>query len=86
MTAHRSVGWASGYMREVVSSTPAGPTLRVLKEDATFEREYYLCNYISKWLDFQVFPDEDYKPEVPSHNARGAFHMHSADPVELRPS
>ena len=28
---HSSVGWASGFMREVVSSTPAGPTLRVLK-------------------------------------------------------
>ena len=45
-------------VREVVSSTLAGPTLRVC-----------LCNYISKWLDFQVFPDKDYKLEVPSHNS-----------------
>ena len=30
--------------REVVSSTPAGPTLR---------NKWYLCNYISKWLDFK---------------------------------
>ena len=28
------------------------------------------CNYISKWLDFQVFSDKDYKPEVPSHNLK----------------
>ena len=27
-----------------------------------------LCNYICKWLDFQVFSDKDNKPEVPSHN------------------
>ena len=47
--------------REVVSSTPTGPTLRVL-------RKCCLCNYISKWLDFQVFSDKNYKPEVPSHN------------------
>ena len=31
-------------------------------------RKCCLCNYISKWLDFQVFSDKDYKPEVPSHN------------------
>ena len=24
---------------------------------------------MSKWLDFQVFSDKDYKPEVPSHNS-----------------
>ena len=29
-----------------------------------------LCNYISKWLDFQVFSDKDYKLEVPSHNLK----------------
>ena len=40
-------------MREVVSSTPAGPTLR---------RKCCLCNNIRKWLDFQVFSDKDYKP------------------------
>ena len=45
--------------REVVSSTPAGPTLRVLKE---LSRKCCLCNYISKWLDFQVFSEKDYKP------------------------
>ena len=25
-------------------------------------------NYVSKWLDFQLFSDKDYNPEVPSHN------------------
>ena len=24
----------------------------------------------SKWLDFQVFLDKDYKPEVPSHHPK----------------
>ena len=48
-------------VREVVSSTPAGPTLRVFKH---LRRKSCLCNYISKWLDFQVFSDKDYKPEV----------------------
>ena len=52
MVEHRVV------VREVVSSTPVGPTLRLC-----------LFNYISKWLDFQVFSDKDYKPEVPSHNS-----------------
>ena len=28
-------------------------------------RECCLCNYIRKWLDFQVFSDKDDKPEVP---------------------
>ena len=50
---HRSV------TREVVSSTPVGPTLRVLKY---LSRKCCFCNYISKWLDFQVFSDKDYKP------------------------
>ena len=59
MVEHRAV------MREVVSSTPGRPSLRVLKE---LSRKCCLCNYISKWLDFQVFSDKDYKPEVPSHN------------------
>ena len=27
-----------------------------------------LCNFICKWLYFQVFSDKDDKPEVPSHN------------------
>ena len=36
--------------REVVSSTPAGPTLRVLKY---LRSKCYLSNYISKWLDFK---------------------------------
>ena len=32
-------------------------------------RKCCLCNFISKWLDFnQVFPDKDSKQEVPSHN------------------
>ena len=37
---------------EVVSSTPAGPTLRVLKY---LTNKCYLCNYISKWLDFKSY-------------------------------
>ena len=36
--------------REVVSSTPARPTLRVLKY---LRNKCYLCNYISKWIDFK---------------------------------
>ena len=36
--------------QEVVSSTPAGPTLRVLKY---LRNRCYFCNYISKWLDFK---------------------------------
>ena len=36
--------------REVVSSTPAGPTLRVLKY---LRNKCFLCNHISKWLDFK---------------------------------
>ena len=36
--------------REVVSSTPVGPTLRVLKY---LRNKCYLCNYISKWLEFK---------------------------------
>ena len=36
--------------REVVSSTPAGPTLRALKY---LRNKCYLCNYINKWLDFK---------------------------------
>ena len=55
--------WA--VTREVVSSTSAGLTLRVLKK---LSRKCCLRNNISKWLDFQVFSDKDYKPEVPSHN------------------
>jgi len=43
---------------EVVSSTPARPTLTVLKQ---LKRKCCLCNYISKWLAFQVFLDKDYK-------------------------
>ena len=26
------------------------------------EEKVLLCNYISKWLDFEVFSDKDYKP------------------------
>ena len=59
LTEHRAV------TREVVSSTPAGPTLRVFKK---LRRKCCLCNYICKWLDSLVFSDKDDKPEVPSHN------------------
>ena len=44
LVEHRVVTW------EVVSSTLAGPTLRVLKY---LRNKRYLCNYISKWLDFK---------------------------------
>ena len=44
--------------REVVGSTPTGPSLRVLKQ----LRRCCLCNYINKWLDFQVLSDKDYNP------------------------
>ena len=50
-------------MREVESSTHS--ILRVLKE---LSRKCCLCNYVSKWLDCQVFSDKNYKREVPSHN------------------
>ena len=62
----RWLSWHRVVVREVVGSTPAGPTLRVFKH---LRRKCCLCNYISKWLDFQVFSDKDYKPEVPSHNS-----------------
>ena len=32
------------------------------------KRKCFLCNYICKLLDFQVFLDKDCKPEVPSHS------------------
>ena len=53
LAEHRAAMW------EVMSSTPAGPTLRVLK---LLRRKCCLCNDIRKWLDFQVFSDKDYKP------------------------
>ena len=40
-----------------MKSTVARPTLRVLKK---LKRKWCLSNYISKWLDFQVFLDKDY--------------------------
>ena len=65
-------------MREVVSWTPAGPILRVLK---LLSRKCSLCNYISKWLDFQVFSDRDYKPEVPFHNPCALTLWHIKEPT-----
>ena len=59
LVEHRAV------TREVVSSTPAGPTLRVFKQ---LRRKCCLWNYICKWLDSLVFSDKDDKSEVPSHN------------------
>ena len=44
-------------VREVVNSTPAGATLRVLRQ---LRRKYCFCNYTSKWFDFEVFLDKDY--------------------------
>ena len=52
LVEHRAVA------QEVVSSTPTRPTLRVLK---LLNRKCCLCNYISKWLDFEVISDKDYK-------------------------
>ena len=51
-------------VREVVTSTPAGHS----GYWNNWVEKCCLCNYISKWLDFQVFSDKDNKPEVPSHN------------------
>ena len=45
-------------MREVVSSTLAGSTIRGLNE-GEFSAAFHLYN---KWLDFQVFSDKNYKP------------------------
>ena len=59
LVEHRAV------TREVVSSIPAGPTLRVFKQ---LRRKCCLCNYTCKWLDSLVFSDKDDKPEVPSHS------------------
>ena len=47
--------WA--VMWEVVSLTPAEPSVRVLKQ---LSRKCCLCNYMSKWLVFKVFTDKDY--------------------------
>jgi len=44
--------------QEVVSSTLARPTLRVLKY---LRRMYRLCCDIYKWLDIPVFSDKDEK-------------------------
>ena len=55
--AHRLSVEQRVVTREVVSSTPAGSTLRTLKE---LSRKRCLCDYISK--DVQVFSNEDYKP------------------------
>ena len=52
-------------MQEVESLTLARPTRRVLK---LLSRKCCLCNYVSKWLAFQVFSDKDCKLEVQSHN------------------
>ena len=52
---HRAAMW------EVVSLTPAGPTLRFLG------RKCCLCNYICKGLYFLVFSNKEDRPEVPSH-------------------
>ena len=46
-------------MREVVSSTPAGPILRVFKK---LRRKCCLCSDTRKWLYFQVSSDKDIKP------------------------
>ena len=53
-----SVGWASGYDaggREFDSD-------RTITQGLKITEEKVLCNYISKWLDFQVFSDKDFKP------------------------
>ena len=51
-------------MREVVSSSPAGPSLRVLNN-----RVKIVAFVITTANgDFGVFPDKDYNPEVPAHN------------------
>ena len=56
--------------QEVVSLTRARPTLRVFEQ---LRRKYCLCNYIRKWLDFQVFLDKDCKPLASSHKLCGTL-------------
>ena len=57
-----SAGLLSGKSRVL---TPAGPTLRVLKQ---LRRNCCLYKDIYKWLDFLLFSDEDKKPQVPCHS------------------
>ena len=66
-TAHRWLRccWALGCDvggREFNSGRTNTQGLNILN------RNFCLFNHINKWLDFQVFSDKDYKPEVPSHN------------------
>ena len=49
-------------MQEVVSYTSARPLLNNWVEIAAF----VINHYISKWLDFPVFLNKDYKPEIPN--------------------
>ena len=72
LVEHRAV------TQEVVSSTLAGPTLRVFK---SLRRKCCLCNYICKWLDSLVFLDKDDKPEVPSHNPCSLTLWDVKDPI-----
>ena len=60
ITAHRWLSWLSvGLLRgRSRVRTPAGSTLRILKY---LRRKCCLCNFICKWLDFQVFSDKDCK-------------------------
>ena len=63
--AHLVVHWA--VTREVVSSK-----LRPDQHSGSLNtrgEKCCLCNFICKWLDFQVFSDKDDKQEVPSHNS-----------------
>ena len=55
-TAHRllTVVGHRAVTRETLSSTLAGPTLRVFKQ---LRRKCCLCNYICKWLDSLLFSD-----------------------------
>ena len=50
---------SSQLVQLVVSSIPARRTLRGFKQ---LRRKCCPCNYIRKWLDFQVFSDKNYKP------------------------
>ena len=49
--------------QSAVREVDGSRTLGVLKY---LRRMCCLCNYISKWLDIQVFSDKDYKPQAPS--------------------
>ena len=74
-----SVSWASGWHAGGCEFDSGRTNTQGLK--ITEYRKCCLCNYISKWLDFQVFSDEDYKPQVPSHNTCHLYKFNVKEPT-----